>query len=121
MGLKEKWKASRERRRDPYDKEEERLRNMIAQIDPLDARYSEMQEKLKNNIRMQNDSKENHRKIAKADRGGVLMKILSVAGAIGGGFMIGKFERDGLTYTGEKRSFMDAIARTFGQVFFRKD
>lgn len=121
MGWLKDLKAKREDRRDPYDKEELRLRTMICELDPFDERYDQLQEKLKNNIRMHGDSKENKRKIAKADRGGVLIKILGIGGAIAGGFMIGKFERDGLTYTGEKRSYMDAISRAFGNMFIRKD
>lgn len=119
MGLKEKWKQRREERQDPYDKEEQRLRQMIIELDPFDEKYDQLQGKLKNTIAMRGDSKESKRKICKSDRGGLLMKIIGVGGAIAGGIMIGKFEKDGLTYTGEKRSFMDAVTRTFGNLFIK--
>ena len=119
MSLKEKWKQRREERQDLYDKEEERLRMMIVDLDPFDEKYDLLQEKLKNTITMRDSSKESKRKICKKDRGGILMKILGVGGALAGGIMIGKFEKDGLTYTGEKRSFMDAVTRTFGNLFMK--
>ena len=113
-------KERRQERKDPYDKEELRLRMMICETDPFDDRYDQLQKKLQNNIRMHGESKENKRKLAKADRGNVLIKILGIGGAIAGGFMIGKFEKEGLTYTGEKRSYMDAISRAFGNMFIHK-
>ena len=119
MGLRQKWKRFREERRNLYDKEEDRLCLMIAELDPLDEEYDKLQAKLKNNLSMRDTSKESKRKICKSDRGGVLMRILQIGGALAGGIMIGKFEKDGLTYTGEKRSFMDAVTRTFGNLFMK--
>ena len=104
----------------PYDKEEIRLREMIAQIDPLDESYDKLQAKLKANNAMRADSKEYRRRIPKSDRGGILLKILSIGGAIGGGVLLGRYERDGMTFTGEKRSMMDSLARTFGSMFLNK-
>lgn len=115
MGFLSKFK----RKPNLYDQEEQRLRELICELDPFDERYDQLQGKLKNTIAMRDSSKESKRKICKSDRGGILMKILGVGGAIAGGFMIGKFEKDGLTYTGEKRSFMDAVTRTFGNLFIK--
>ena len=119
MSLFEKLRQRREDRKDPYDKEELRLKLLINELDPFDEKYDQLQGKLKNTISMRDSSKESKRKICKSDRGGVLMKILGVGGALAGGIMIGKFEKDGLTYTGEKRSFMDAVTRTFGNLFMK--
>lgn len=119
MGLRDWFDRRKENRLNSYDAEEQRLREMICSIDPFDERYDALQAKLKNTIVMRDTSKESKRKIAKSDRGGIIMKILGVGGAIAGGIMIGKFEKDGLTYTGEKRSFMDAISRTFGNLFIK--
>ena len=115
MGFLSKFK----RKPNLYDQEEQRLRELICELDPFDERYDQLHGKLKNTIAMRDSSKESKRKICKSDRGGILMKILGVGGAIAGGFMIGKFEKDGLTYTGEKRSFMDAVTRTFGNLFIK--
>ena len=119
MSFKDRWKQFREGRQNLYDKEEDRLRLMIAELDPFDEKYDQLQAKLKNNISMRESSKESKRKICKSDRGGILMRILQIGGALAGGIMIGKFEKDGLTYTGEKRSFMDAVTRTFGNLFMK--
>ena len=118
MKFKRKDKVKKEPRfRDMYDQEEYRLRKTLAEMDPYDEEYDKMQQRLKNNIQMKADSRESRRKICKSDRGGIIIKVLSIAGALGGAFMIGKFETDGMTYTGEKRSFMDALTRTFGNMF----
>lgn len=121
MSLREKLKERRESRRNLYDVEEDRLRKMICELDPLEdgEKYDKLQAKLKNTISMRDTSKESKRKICKSDRGTILKTILSVGGGIAGGILIGKFEKDGLTYTGEKRSFMDAVTRTFGNLFMR--
>ena len=115
MGFFSKMK----RKPDLYNQEEMRLKTMICEMDPFDEKYDLLQAKLKNNLAMRDTSKESRRKICKSDRGGVLMKILSIGGALAGGFMIGKFERDGMTYTGEKRNFMDSMTKTIGNLFFR--
>ena len=117
-----KWleKIKRQRLdRHPYDKEEQRLQMLINQIDPFDERYDQLQAKLKNNNSMRDVSKESRRKICKTDRGGIIAKVVGVVGALVGGFMIGKFERDGMIVTGEKRSYFDAISRTLGNLFTR--
>lgn len=119
MSLMDKWKQRREERKNLYDVEEQRLKVMIAEMDPFDDRYDLLQAKLKNNLAMRDTSKESRRKICKSDRGNVLMKILSVGGALAGGIMIGKYERDGMTFTGEKRSFIDSLTKTIGNLFFR--
>lgn len=114
-----KWRLRK--KEDAYDIEEVRLRLRLAELDPLkDADdYDALQTKLSNTIKMRTDSRESRRKIAKSDRGGIIMRVIGVLGAIGGAFMIGKFERDGNTWTGEKRSFMDSVSRLFGNLFFK--
>ena len=119
MGLMDKWKQHREAKRNLYNVEEKRLQAMICELDPLDENYDLLQAKLKNNLAMRETSKESKRKICKSDRGGILMKILGIGGALAGGIMIGKFEMDGLTYTGEKRSFMDSLTKTLGNLFLK--
>ncbi len=119
MGLKDMIERRKEERRTSYDSEEQRLREMIAELDPFDERYDQLQTKLKNTLTMRDVSKESKRRIAKSDRGGILMKVLGVGGALAGGILIGKYERDGQTWTGEKRSFMDSLTRTFGNMFMK--
>ena len=119
MGFRDYIESRREAKRLSYDGEEQRLREMIAEMDPFDERYDQLQTKLKNTLTMRDVSKESKRRIAKSDRGGILMKILGVGGAIAGGIMIGKYERDGMTWTGEKRSFVDSLSRTFGNMFMK--
>ena len=115
MGFLSKFK----RKPNLYDQEEQRLNEMICDLDPFDERYDQLQGKLKNTIAMRDTSKESKRKICKSDRGNVIMRILGVGGALFGGIMMAKYERDGMTFTGEKRNFMDSMTKTIGNLFFR--
>ena len=119
MGLRDWWENRKEQKMTSYDAEERRLRKLICELDPFDPQYDELQTKLKNNISMKETSKESRRKICKSDRGNLIRTILTVGGGLFGGLMIGKFERDGMTFTGEKRSFMDSMTKTIGNIFFR--
>lgn len=115
MGLRDILK----RKKDLYDVEEQRLRELICNTDPFDEHYDQLQGKLKNTISMRDSSKESKRKICKGDRGGLLKTILSVGGGLFGGIMIAKYEKDGMMFTGEKKSFMDSLTRTIGNLFFK--
>ena len=115
MGLKDMFA----KRKDLYGVEEQRLRTLICELDPFDERYDQLQGKLKNTISMRADSRESKRKICKSDRGSLLKTILSVGGGLFGGIMIAKYEKDGMMFTGEKKSFMDSLTRTIGNLFFK--
>ena len=121
MGLREKWRRYRDDHKNYYSEEEQRLNKMLADLDPLDDDYVKLQQIQKNNLAMRDTSKESKRKICKSDRGGLLMTLLKVGGGIGCGIMISKFEHDGMTYTGEKRSFMDSLTKMFGNLFFSRN
>lgn len=122
MKFKE-WKMKRrekkEARRDPYDKEELRLQLALMELTPGTPEYKEVQAELKAIVGTRSESRESKRKIAKSDRGGIIMKVLGIAGTIGGVVTIAKFERDGMVFTGEKRSLMDALTRTIGNFMHR--
>ena len=119
MGLKAWLQTRKDLKATSYDAEEQRLQAMICELDPFDEKYDLLQSKLKNNLSMKETSRESRRKICKSDRGNLIRTILTVGGGLFGGFMIGKFEKDGMTFTGEKRSFMDSMTRTIGNIFFR--
>lgn len=117
---KEKRKAKKYERKDPYDKEELRLLTRLNSLTMGTEEYKECQAELKNINAMRSESRESKRKISKQDRGSIVLKILGgVTGGLGLLAVI-KAEKDGLTYTGEKRTIMDSICRGIGQVFVRR-
>lgn len=122
MNVKDWMKRRKERKegkKDPYDKEELRLLLRLQKLNPGTEEYKEAQAELKNINQMRGESRESKRKIAKADRGGIVLKVLGLVGGGVGLFSVIKAERDGLTFTGEKRTVMDAICRGIGNVFAR--
>ena len=118
----EKFKARRAEKKaikHLYDQEEDRLRIMLAQIHPLDDDYDKLQGKLKTTVQLRADSKESKRKICKSDRGGIIMKLIGGVGAISGILLVSRYEQQGDTWTGEKRTFVDSVTRVLGNMFQR--
>lgn len=113
-------KAKKAAKRDPYDILEEKLQKKLIELDVDDEEFGEVQSKLKSNNIMRAESRESKRKISKQDKGGIIIKVLSILGAGAGIGSIIWAEHQGMVFTGEKRSIMDAIARGIGQVFVRK-
>lgn len=113
-------RAKRDARRDPYDVTAKRLHEKRATLEPGTDEYERVSKEIKENIDLRASDRESKRRIAKADRGGIICKVLSILGAgVGIGSVIWA-ERQGMVFTGEKRSIMDAITRGIGNVFFRK-
>lgn len=122
MKLFKKLKEKRETKkaiRDPYSVEELRLNLQLQKLTPGTPEYKEIQQELKATNQMRAESRESRRRISKTDKGGIIIKILGLGGAAAGLFSIIKAERDGLTFTGEKRTVMDAISRGIGNIFVK--
>lgn len=118
-----KPKMTREERaykKDPYLPEEERLTNELKNLKPGTPEYKEVQTELKNVNIMRAESRESKRRISKTDKGNILIKVLGIFGAgLGVGSIIWS-EMRGITFTGEKRSIMDAISRGIGNIFVKR-
>ncbi len=114
---RETRKAKKEAKRDPYDSEEIRLKLMLMDMDPRSDEYRRIKEEIASNNHLRKESIESRRRVPIEIKGNVVLKVLGLAGAGIGLFGIIKAEKDGLTFTGEKRSTMDAIARGIGQIF----
>ena len=122
MGMKEKLKAWKEKRkvkkeanRDLYDVEEERLKKMLKELQPGTSEYKEIQQELKDTNCIRAESRESKRRISKVDKGGILRTALGGVLTLGGILCVAKFEKDGVVYTGEKRTIMDTLIRTAGK------
>lgn len=116
---KKKRKSAKERKKDPYDKEELRLLLRMQKLTPGTDEYRECQAELRNINQSRAESRESKRRISKSDKGGIFLKVLGILGAGAGLGSIIWAERSGLTFTGEKRSVMDSISRAIGNVFVK--
>ena len=109
----------KKKKQNAYDREEEKL---IAYIDAIDCdspEYERAQRILKENSSLREASRESKRRLTKEGRGNVLLKILGIGGTIGGVITVALFERNGLTYTGQKRTVMDSLTRAIGNLMGR--
>ena len=113
-------KEKRAEKRDPYDRIEEAIQKAILKTDVESDEFAKLQERLKINSISRTESRESKRRISKQDKGGIIIKVLTILGAGAGMGSIIWAEHKGMVFTGEKRSIMDAIARGIGQVFVRK-
>lgn len=113
-------RARREARRDPYDVIAKKLHAKRATLEPGTDEYERISKEIKENTELRASDRESRRRIAKADRGGIICKVLSVLGAGAGIASVIWAERQGMVFTGEKRSLMDSITRGIGNVFFKK-
>lgn len=119
----EKLKARRKEKRsikDPYTVQELKLCTMLQELEPGTDKFKEIQNELKLTNQMRGESRESKRRISKQDKGGIIIKVLGIFGAGAGLASIIWAEKSGLTFTGEKRSIMDAIAKGIGNVFVRR-
>ena len=103
---------------DFYDAEEIRIQEAIAKLDPCTPEYKEMLGVLKMSNNNREESKESKRRIAKADRGGIIGKIIGTLCLTGSVLGICLFEKEGNTFTGEKRSWVDTIIGSIGRFRF---
>lgn len=113
-------REERRKLRDPYYAEECRLNLMLSALEPGTECYDRISQELRQINQMRGESRESKRRISKEHKGSIIIKVLSMLGAGAGLASIIWAERQGLTFTGEKRSVMDAISRGIGNVFVKK-
>ena len=117
---RERRKAKKEAKQSLYDKEELRLQLKLCKLEPGTEEYQQVQSLLRNNNNIRSESRESKRRISKADKGGIIIKCLGIVGAAFGVGSIIWAEKQGMTFTGEKRSIMDAISRGIGNRFVKR-
>lgn len=120
MSWKENRKAKKLAKGDFFDKEEDRLSKLLAEVDPKEDRetYETLKKDLKETINMRSESRESKRRISKEAKGNLLIKTVGgIIGALGLGGILWA-EHKGMVFTGEKRSMVDSISRTIGNIFW---
>lgn len=116
--LREKRKVKREERQDLYDKIELKLKRKLNELEVGTEEYDRVQKELREINQIREESRESKRRISKKDKGGMLLKIVGgVTGLVGVGSLIWA-EREGMTFTGEKRNIIGSISRGIGKIFF---
>lgn len=105
------------KRRKPnfYDLETERIQAKMATLEVGSDDYKKAQADLKELIAMRGNDKESKRRISKGDKGQLLIKGLGIAGIAGCIFGMSKFEKDGNTYTGEKKRWVESLVSNLGR------
>ena len=98
-----------------YDLEEDRIKELMRGLEVGSDEYKAAQQELKSLIILRGEEKESKRRISKDSKGQLLIKGLGVGGILAALFMTSKFEKDGNTYTGEKRKWVDTLANNLGR------
>lgn len=98
-----------------YDMEAERIQMAITKLDIGSDEYKEASSELKQLIAMRGEDKESKRRIDKRDKGQMLIKGLGITGILAAIFGMAKFEKEGNTFTGEKRRWVDTLVSNLGR------
>lgn len=98
-----------------YEEEIVRVQQAMSTMTVGSPEYKEAQSELKLIISLKGDHKEVNRRIAKSDKGQLLIKGLGVTGILAAIFGMAKFEKDGNTFTGEKRRWVDTLCSNLGR------
>ena len=116
MGMKEwreKRKAKKLAKTDPYVLEERRLLLRQMELDPLTEEYDKLQAEIEKFNTAKKSSRENKRWLT-PEKGSIITKALGIIGTVGSIFAVAHFEKDGFQATGEKRTILDAVCRAAG-------
>lgn len=102
--------------KNPYDREEQKLISYIDGINCDSPEYERAQKILKENSVIRESSRESKKRLSKEGRSNLWLKILGIGGTIGGIVTVALFERNGMSYTGQKRTVMESLTRTIGNL-----
>ena len=119
-----KRRAKKEARRDIYDSEEDRLKALLKELDPKDEQFNEKYTKIQSSLNVNNklrkESLESRRRVPIGDKVSIILKVLGLGGIVAGAGTIIHAEREGMIFTGEKKTLMESITKTIGSLFWTK-
>lgn len=119
----EKFKARRvekKRLKDLYAEQEIRLNKMLGDLNPGTDEYEKIQSELKATNEMREKSRTSKGRASSGEKLGFWARIIGVGGSLATVGAIIFAEHKGMTFTGEKRSVMDSIAKTIGSIFVHR-
>ena len=127
MALKD-WLAKRkskraerkEARKDPYDDIIKDLKLKLLTMKVDDPNFEKTRKELDAIVTIRDKEKESKRRLTKQGKGDIIGRILSLVGAgvVTGGVIWA--EKHDMVFTGEKRSIMDSVSRTVGNLLFHR-
>lgn len=117
---RENRKAKKEAKRDPYDILIRDLKLKLLKLDSGTEAFEKTRKELNEIVAIREKERDSKRKLTKQDKGGIIIKVLSILGAGAGIGSIIWAEKQDMVFTGEKRSIMDAISRGIGNILVRK-
>ena len=91
-----------------YDEEQARIREKIHELDVGTPEYKAAWDLMKESNKNFAEHREARRRISKADKGSLLIKLLGLAGIGGVAYGMARFEHNGGMFTGEKKKWADS-------------
>lgn len=104
---------------DFFDMEQERIQKEMAKYDVTSDEYKSLMAEQKDLIALRGEHRESKRRISKTDKGQLLVRGLTIGAGLLAILGIAKFEKEGNTFTGEKRSLIDTIGGCVGRFLFK--
>ena len=92
-----------------YDEEQARIKEKIRQLEVGTPEYKEAWDLMKESNKNFAEHREARRRISKADKGNLIIKLLGLVGIGATAFGMAKFEKEGGMFTGEKKRWADSI------------
>lgn len=92
-----------------YDEEQRRIKQKIHELEVGTPEYKEAWELMKESNKNFAEHREARRRISKADKGSLIIKLLGLVGIGATAFGMAKFEKEGGMFTGEKKRWADSI------------
>ena len=98
-----------------YDMEIARIQAKMETLEVGSEEYKKSQTDLKEIIAIRGNDKESRRRISKDHKGQMLIKGLGIGGIVGSIILMSKHEKDGYTYSGENRRWVDILCNNLGR------
>ncbi len=113
-------RAEKKRLKDLYSVQEVRLNKMLNDLHPGTDEYEKIQAELRATNEMREKSRTSKGRATTGEKLGFWARIIGVGGSLATVGAIIFAEHKGMTFTGEKRSIMDSIAKTIGSIFVHR-
>ncbi len=113
-------RLERRMQKDLYLRQEVRLSKLLDDLKPGTDEYKEIAAELRNNNESREKSRTSRGRASSGEKLGFWAKTMGVIGGLITAGSIIFAEHKGMTFTGEKRSVMDSISKTLGNIFFHR-
>lgn len=98
-----------------FDQEEARIQQEMANLDVNSQEYKDRMADLKTMISLRSDHKASKSRLDKRDKGALFVKGVGVVGILAALGITATFEKQGNTFTGENRRWVDTLVSNLGR------